>query len=98
MNTKLGKEIWTGISVGTCDLHDERNDNVLILVMYNHCGKLECYFHVCEVCPKSNENDYLRRAEGSGKESGGRSRWRVSCPEVGFSLIRLLCSLKSVSS
>jgi len=23
MNAKLGKEIWTGNAVGTCDLHDE---------------------------------------------------------------------------
>ena len=38
MNAKLGKEIWTGIEVGTWDLHDERNKNVLIIVMYNHCG------------------------------------------------------------
>ena len=33
MNAKLGKEIWTGNAVGTCDLRDESNDNVLILVV-----------------------------------------------------------------
>jgi len=26
--------------------------------------------------PKSNDNDFLRSAEGPGKESGGRGRWR----------------------
>jgi hypothetical protein len=69
MNTKLGKEIWTGVAVGTCDLRDERNDNVLILIMYNHCGKFACYFYVYEVCPKSNENDIfaMRRRARKGK-------------------------------
>ena len=27
MNVKVGKEIWTGIAVGTCGLHDESNDD-----------------------------------------------------------------------
>jgi hypothetical protein len=27
MNAKVGKNIWTGIDIGTCRLHDERNDN-----------------------------------------------------------------------
>jgi hypothetical protein len=27
LNAKVGKEILTGISVGTCDLHDESNHN-----------------------------------------------------------------------
>ena len=27
MNAKVGKEIWTGIAVGTCGLHDESNDD-----------------------------------------------------------------------
>ena len=27
MNAKVGKEIWTGIAVGTCGLHDDSNDN-----------------------------------------------------------------------
>jgi len=26
-NAKVGKEIWTGIAVGTCGLHDDSNDN-----------------------------------------------------------------------
>ena len=30
MNAKLGKEIWTGIAVSTCDLHDGVNDNVSV--------------------------------------------------------------------
>ena len=28
MNAKLGKEIWTGIAVSTCDLHDKVNVSV----------------------------------------------------------------------
>jgi hypothetical protein len=28
MNAKLGKEIWAGLAVSTCDLHNEVNDNV----------------------------------------------------------------------
>jgi len=28
MNAKMGKEIWTGIAVSTCDLCDEVNGNV----------------------------------------------------------------------
>ena len=28
MNAKLGKEIWTGIAVSTCDLRDEVNVRV----------------------------------------------------------------------
>jgi hypothetical protein len=27
MNVKVEKNIWTGIVMGTCGLHDERNDN-----------------------------------------------------------------------
>ena len=27
-NAKVRKEMWTGIAVSTCDLHDESNDNV----------------------------------------------------------------------
>ena len=27
MNAKVGKEIQTGITVGTCGLHDDSNDN-----------------------------------------------------------------------
>jgi hypothetical protein len=30
MNAKLGKEIWTGIAVSICDLHDEISDNVSV--------------------------------------------------------------------
>jgi hypothetical protein len=46
MKGKLGKEIWTGITVVTCDLQDEINDNVLTLVMYYYCEKSVCYFYV----------------------------------------------------
>jgi hypothetical protein len=27
MNARVGKEIWTGIAMGTCGLHDDSNDN-----------------------------------------------------------------------
>jgi len=27
MNAKVGKEIWTGIAIGTCGLHVNSNDN-----------------------------------------------------------------------
>ena len=27
MNAKVGKNIWTVIDIGTCRLHDDRNDN-----------------------------------------------------------------------
>jgi hypothetical protein len=30
MNAKLGKQIWTGIAVTTCELHEEVNDNVSV--------------------------------------------------------------------
>ena len=53
------------------------------------------------VCPKSNENDFfLRSAEGPGKESGGRGRWRGN-PGIEFDLPQLsplLCSSRYVSS
>ena len=29
MSAKLGEEIWTGIAVSTCDLHDEVNVSVI---------------------------------------------------------------------
>jgi len=29
-NAKMGKEIWTGIALSTCDLHDGVNDNVSV--------------------------------------------------------------------
>jgi hypothetical protein len=66
MNTKLGKKIWTGIAIGTCDLHDERN-NVLILVMYN-CENLNVTF-IYTSAPKNNENDFFatRRRASKGK-------------------------------
>jgi len=51
------------------------------------------------VCPKSNENNFLRSAEGLGKESGGRGRWRGS-PGIQFDLPEFsprLCSSQYVS-
>ena len=32
MNAKVGKEIWTGIAVGTHGLHDESNDDGTCLI------------------------------------------------------------------
>ena len=50
--------------------------------------------------PESNENDFfLRRAERSGKETGGRGRWKGN-PGIQFDLPRLrprLCSSRYVS-
>ena len=46
------------------------------------------------VCPKTNENDFLHSAEGPGKESGSRGRWRGN-PGTQFDLSQLsphLCS------
>ena len=41
------------------------------------------------VCPKSNENDFfLHSAEGSGKESGSRGRWKGN-PGIQFDLSQL---------
>ena len=34
MNVKVGKEIWTGIAVGTCGVHDECNVNGTRLINY----------------------------------------------------------------
>ena len=34
MNAKVGKEIWTGIAVGTCGLHDESYDYGTCLMNY----------------------------------------------------------------
>jgi hypothetical protein len=33
-NAKLGKEIWTGLFVGTCRSQDENNDNGTRLINY----------------------------------------------------------------
>jgi len=49
--------------------------------------------------PKSNENAFLRSAEGPGKESGGRGRWRRN-RGMQFDLPQLsplLCSSRYVS-
>ena len=46
-NAKLGQEIWSGIAVHTCDLHNKCNENVLKLVTYNHSGNFVCYVYVC---------------------------------------------------
>ena len=49
--------------------------------------------------PKSNENDFMRCAEGSGKYSGGRGKWRGK-PGIQFDLAQLsprLCSSRYVS-
>ena len=34
VNAKVGKEIWTGIAVGTCGLHYASNDNRTLLLNY----------------------------------------------------------------
>jgi len=34
MNAKVGKEIWTGIAVGTCGLHDDSNGNITCPINY----------------------------------------------------------------
>jgi len=49
--------------------------------------------------PKNNENDFLRSAEGPGKDSGCRGRWRGN-PGIQFDLTQLsplLCSSRYVS-
>jgi len=49
--------------------------------------------------PKSNENDFLRRAVGPGKDSGGRGRWRRN-PGIQFDLTQVsprLCSSRYVN-
>jgi hypothetical protein len=38
MNAKVGKNFWTGIGIGTCRLHDERNDNGTHII-YEGCSK-----------------------------------------------------------
>ena len=45
MNAKVGKEIWTGIAVGTCGLHDESNDNGTCLIndALHQCMVIETY-------------------------------------------------------
>jgi len=32
MNAKVGKDILTGIAIGTCGLHDESNDDATCLI------------------------------------------------------------------
>jgi hypothetical protein len=54
-NAKVGKEIWTGIAVSTCDLNDEgvMIMEILILVMYNHHEKSKFFFELRRVsCPE----------------------------------------------
>jgi hypothetical protein len=34
MNAKVGKEIWTGIAVETCNLHYDSNNNRTRLINY----------------------------------------------------------------
>ena len=49
--------------------------------------------------PKSNENDFLRSAEGPEKDSGGSGRWRGN-PGIQFDLAQLsprLCSSRYFS-
>ena len=49
--------------------------------------------------PKSNENDFLRRAVGPGKDSGGRGRWRRN-PGIHFDLTQVsprLCSIGTLT-
>jgi hypothetical protein len=49
MNAKMGKEILTGIAVGTCGLHDECTDNRTHLINYAVCQHMvpgDTLFHI----------------------------------------------------
>jgi hypothetical protein len=48
INAKLGKEIWTGIDVTTCELHYEINDNISVRE-YNTQASCGCAQGLCHV-------------------------------------------------
>jgi len=66
------------------------------------CNKTQQHLNsyaIYTVCPKSNASDFLRSAEGPGKESGGQDRWR-GIPGIQFDLPQLsprLCRSQYVS-
>jgi len=56
MNAKVGKEIWTGIAVGTCGLHDDSNDNRTCPLNYAVCHCIVTGGHYSDTEPYIKEH------------------------------------------
>jgi len=56
MNTKVGKEIWTGIAVGACGLHDDSNDNRTCTINYAVCQCIVIGGHYSDTEPYIKEH------------------------------------------